>query len=130
MASGASGYFWAKGSERENVGTKDWKRGGGVCVCGEIRTEELLHRGMNARSRSSSFAPIRYVLIFLFSQTTSRSNNMPAPLTDSSHPPIPPRIPLEAINSLIPRLTTTINDIDSFKSLLAAGDADGSMPDW
>lgn len=126
---------------RDSFGRKDLKErtsvrktgsvvGGGVC--GEIRTEELLHLdcGMNARSRSSSFAPIRYVLIFLFSQTTSRSNNMPAPLTHSSHPPIPPRIPLEAINSLIPRLTTTINDIDSFKSLLAAGDADGSMPDW
>ena len=48
----------------------------------------------------------------------------------SAHPAVSPQIPLQAINSLIPRLTTTINDIDAFKNLLAAGNADGSMPNW
>ncbi|WVR08663.1 hypothetical protein IAU60_005721 [Kwoniella sp. DSM 27419] len=46
------------------------------------------------------------------------------------HPPLAPQIPLSAINTLIPRLTTTINDIDSLKALIAAGNADGSLPSW
>ncbi|OCF34499.1 hypothetical protein I316_04014 [Kwoniella heveanensis BCC8398] len=46
------------------------------------------------------------------------------------HPPLPPHIPLSSINSLIPRLTTTINDIDSLKALIAAGNADGTLPSW
>ncbi|CAD6572377.1 MAG: hypothetical protein TREMPRED_000512 [Tremellales sp. Tagirdzhanova-0007] len=54
----------------------------------------------------------------------------PPPSDQSTHPALLPQIPLQAINSLIPRLTTTINDIDAFKSLLAAGNADGSMPNW
>ncbi|WVQ95570.1 hypothetical protein IAU59_002667 [Kwoniella sp. CBS 9459] len=46
------------------------------------------------------------------------------------HPPLPPHIPLSSINSLIPRLTTTINDIDSLKALIAAGNTDGTLPSW
>lgn len=46
------------------------------------------------------------------------------------HAPTPPRIPLNHIQSLVPRLTTTINDIDSFRSLLVQGAQDGSMPNW
>jgi hypothetical protein len=48
----------------------------------------------------------------------------------SIQPPIPPRIPQSHVQSLIPRLTTTINDIDSFKTLLAQGSHDGTMPNW
>lgn len=46
------------------------------------------------------------------------------------HAPTPPRIPQNHVQSLIPRLTTTINDIDSFRALLAQGAGDGTMPDW
>lgn len=45
-------------------------------------------------------------------------------------PPTAPHIPSSAIQSLIPRLTTTINDIDAFKNLLGQGAANGSMPNW
>ena len=48
----------------------------------------------------------------------------------SIQPPVPPRIPQTNIQSLIPRLTTTINDIDSFRALLANGSHDGTMPNW
>jgi hypothetical protein len=48
----------------------------------------------------------------------------------SIQPPIAPRIPQTNVQSLIPRLTTTINDIDSFRSLLAQGSHDGTMPNW
>jgi hypothetical protein len=54
----------------------------------------------------------------------------PAAGADKYHPPLPPRIPLQAVQSLIPRLTTTINDIDAFKALIASGNQDGSMPNW
>ncbi|KAK4689244.1 hypothetical protein P7C73_g858, partial [Tremellales sp. Uapishka_1] len=47
-----------------------------------------------------------------------------------SFPPTPPHIPTQAIQSLIPRLTTTINDIDQFKNLLASGANDGTLPNW
>ncbi|WVQ63386.1 uncharacterized protein L199_001539 [Kwoniella botswanensis] len=46
------------------------------------------------------------------------------------HPPLPPSIPLSAINTLIPRLTTTINDIDSLRNLIASGFNDGTLPTW
>ncbi|WWC98479.1 hypothetical protein V866_005370 [Kwoniella sp. B9012] len=46
------------------------------------------------------------------------------------HPPLPPSIPLSAINTLIPRLTTTINDIDSLRNLIASGYNDGTLPTW
>lgn len=39
-------------------------------------------------------------------------------------------IPLREINALIPRLTSAINDIDTFKALLVNGHADGSLPNW
>ncbi|KJE04002.1 hypothetical protein I311_02133 [Cryptococcus gattii NT-10] len=46
------------------------------------------------------------------------------------HPPQPPSIPLPTINTLIPRLTTTINDIDSLKTLVANGAHNGTIPSW
>ncbi|WVW80774.1 hypothetical protein I302_102760 [Kwoniella bestiolae CBS 10118] len=46
------------------------------------------------------------------------------------HPPLPPSIPLSAINTLIPRLTTTINDIDSLRNLIGSGYNDGTLPSW
>lgn len=39
-------------------------------------------------------------------------------------------IPLREINSLIPRITSAINDIDTFKALLVNGHPDGSLPNW
>ncbi|WVQ70791.1 hypothetical protein IAR50_000313 [Cryptococcus sp. DSM 104548] len=45
-------------------------------------------------------------------------------------PPLPPAVPLPAINSLLPRLTTTINDIDALRALLANGAHDSSLPSW
>jgi hypothetical protein len=54
----------------------------------------------------------------------------PLPSGDRYHPPTAPQIPISAIQSLIPRLTTTINDIDAFKNSLGQGAADGSMPNW
>lgn len=45
-------------------------------------------------------------------------------------PPTPPAVPINAVQSLIPRLSTAINDIDSLKAQIAAGNADGSMPSW
>ncbi|KAL7420870.1 hypothetical protein Q5752_004824 [Cryptotrichosporon argae] len=48
----------------------------------------------------------------------------------ASKPPTAPQIPLQAVQSLIPRLSTTINDIDALRAQLAAGHADGSMPSW
>ncbi|WWD20759.1 hypothetical protein CI109_105236 [Kwoniella shandongensis] len=52
------------------------------------------------------------------------------PPSETYHPPLAPSIPLSAINTLIPRLTTTINDIDSLKDLLGSGAQDGSLPSW
>lgn len=60
--------------------------------------------------------------IAMHSRTTDRG--------DRSHPPLVPKIPIQAVHSLIPRLTTTINDIDAFKALLASGNQDGSLPNW
>ncbi|WRT70760.1 uncharacterized protein IL334_007759 [Kwoniella shivajii] len=58
----------------------------------------------------------------------------PAATTLSSsieyHAPLPPSIPLSSINTLIPRLTTTINDIDHLRNLIGAGYVDGSLPSW
>ncbi|KAK6906533.1 hypothetical protein I204_00662 [Kwoniella mangroviensis CBS 8886] len=53
----------------------------------------------------------------------------PGPSTEY-HPPLAPSIPLSAINTLIPRLTTTINDIDSLRNLIASGYNDGTLPTW
>ncbi|WVQ85965.1 hypothetical protein IAT38_008133 [Cryptococcus sp. DSM 104549] len=48
----------------------------------------------------------------------------------SYHPPADPNIPVASINTLIPRLTSTINDIDSLKALLGNGAQDGTLPSW
>ncbi|RXK41946.1 hypothetical protein M231_00667 [Tremella mesenterica] len=45
-------------------------------------------------------------------------------------PPLQPQIPIQILQSLIPRLTSTINDIDSFRSLLEHGAQDNTMPNW
>jgi hypothetical protein len=45
-------------------------------------------------------------------------------------PPTAPGIPVQAMQNLIPRLATTINDIDGLKNQIAAGNMDGSMPNW
>ncbi|ORY31244.1 hypothetical protein BCR39DRAFT_587576 [Naematelia encephala] len=44
--------------------------------------------------------------------------------------PVPPRIPLQTVQTLIPRLTTTINDIDAFQRVLVETGVDGSLPNW
>lgn len=53
-----------------------------------------------------------------------------AHIDSTYHAPTPPKIPMSHVQSLVPRLTTTINDIDSFRDLLAQGGQDGSMPNW
>ena len=61
----------------------------------------------------------------------SANRQRPGNLGDQAyHVPTVPKIPLNHIQSLIPRLTTTINDIDSFRALLVQGAQDGSMPNW
>ncbi|OXG78370.1 hypothetical protein C345_01897 [Cryptococcus neoformans A2-102-5] len=52
------------------------------------------------------------------------------PPSEIYHPPQPPSIPLPTINTLIPRLTTTINDIDSLKTLVANGAHNSTIPSW
>ncbi|KAL1412656.1 hypothetical protein Q8F55_000403 [Vanrija albida] len=54
----------------------------------------------------------------------------PRPPGDRYVPPTAPHVPIHAVQSLIPRLATTINDIDGLKAQLAAGNADMSMPSW
>ncbi|WVN89800.1 uncharacterized protein L203_105030 [Cryptococcus depauperatus CBS 7841] len=46
------------------------------------------------------------------------------------HPPLPPSIPLPAINTLIPRLSATISDIDALRARLVEGASNGSLPSW
>ncbi|TYJ55219.1 hypothetical protein B9479_004049 [Cryptococcus floricola] len=46
------------------------------------------------------------------------------------HAPLPPALPLPALAALLPRLTTTINDIDALRALLANGAHDASLPSW
>ncbi|WWC72637.1 uncharacterized protein I206_106601 [Kwoniella pini CBS 10737] len=46
------------------------------------------------------------------------------------HPPIQTSIPLSSINTLIPRLTTTINDIDNLRNLIGSGYTEGTLPSW
>lgn len=45
-------------------------------------------------------------------------------------PPTAPTIPIQAMQNLIPRLATAINDIDGLKNQIASGNMDGSMPSW
>ncbi|WOO82067.1 uncharacterized protein LOC62_04G005569 [Vanrija pseudolonga] len=54
----------------------------------------------------------------------------PRPPADRYVAPTAPHVPIHAVQSLIPRLATTINDIDGLKAQLAAGNADRSMPSW
>ncbi|WWC65241.1 uncharacterized protein I303_107858 [Kwoniella dejecticola CBS 10117] len=54
----------------------------------------------------------------------------PSNISSEYHPSLPPSIPLSSINTLIPRLTTTINDIDHLRNLIGAGYADGTLPSW
>ncbi|WWC92372.1 uncharacterized protein L201_007329 [Kwoniella dendrophila CBS 6074] len=59
--------------------------------------------------------------------------NQPRPNSGPSieyQPPLAPSIPSSSINTLIPRLTTTINDIDSLRNLIGSGYNDGTLPSW
>lgn len=61
---------------------------------------------------------------------TSVAMQVRPPTTERYIPPTAPHVPIHAVQSLIPRLATAINDIDGLKAQLAAGNADGSMPSW
>jgi hypothetical protein len=45
-------------------------------------------------------------------------------------PPAPVGIPLAAVQSLVPQLATAINDIDTLKAQLSAGNANATFPSW
>lgn len=67
------------------------------------------------------------ILTSIFGVQSIKMQARPPP---AAHPPTVPAIPQQHIQNLIPRLTTTINDIDSLKALLAHGAQDGTMPEW
>ena len=50
--------------------------------------------------------------------------------SNNPHPPLAPRIPLQAVQSLIPRLKAAINDVDQFQQLVASGGQNGTLPNW
>lgn len=54
----------------------------------------------------------------------------PQPPAARFTPPTAPGVPIHAMQNLIPRLATAINDIDGLKNTIAMGNADGSMPNW
>lgn len=45
-------------------------------------------------------------------------------------PPTAVGIPLAAVQSLVPQLATAINDIDTLKAQLSAGNANATFPSW
>ncbi|CAK9780016.1 hypothetical protein CC85DRAFT_283602 [Cutaneotrichosporon oleaginosum] len=45
-------------------------------------------------------------------------------------PPAPVGIPIAAVQSLVPQLATTINDIDTLKTQLSAGNVNATFPSW
>lgn len=45
-------------------------------------------------------------------------------------PPTPVHVPIHAAQSLVPQLATAINDIDTLKTQLSAGNANATFPSW
>lgn len=45
-------------------------------------------------------------------------------------PPTPVHVPIQAVQSLVPQLATAINDIDTLKAQLSAGNANATFPSW
>jgi hypothetical protein len=45
-------------------------------------------------------------------------------------PPSAPTIPINAMQNLVPRLVSAINEIDTLRNQIAAGNVDRSLPNW